>query len=52
MQPPGRNMRMREQPITTCQHMAAALLPVVGSKLASTPYVVSTPPLLPANVDI
>ena len=40
MQPPGRNMRMREQPITTCQHMASALLPVVASRLATTPYVV------------
>ena len=43
MQPPGRNMRMREQPITTCQHMATALLPVVASKLATTPYVVRCP---------
>ena len=40
MQPPGRNMRMREQPITTCQHMAAALLPVVASRLCNTPYIV------------
>ena len=52
VQPPGRNMRMREQPITTCQHMAAALLPVVASRLASTPYVVSTSSLLPATVDL
>lgn len=41
VQPPGRNMRIRERPITTCQHMAAALLPVVASRLATTPYVVS-----------
>ena len=40
VQPPGRNMRMREQPITTCQHMAAALLPVVASRLCNTPYIV------------
>ncbi len=43
MQPPGRNMRMREQPITTCQHMAAALLPIVASRLATMPYVVRGP---------
>ncbi len=40
VQPPGRNMRMREQPITSCQHMAAALLPVVASRLCNTPYIV------------
>ena len=47
VQPPGRNMRMREQPITTCQHMAAALFPVVASRLCNTPYIVrhsSVPP--------
>ena len=40
MQPPGRNLRAREAPITTCQAMAAALLPVVASRLADTPYLV------------
>lgn len=42
MQPPGRNMRMKEANITTCRHMASTLLPVVVSKLQDTPYIVST----------
>ena len=54
VQPPGRNMRMREQPITTCRHMAAALLSVVASRLTTTPYVVSGhsayPCLAPATI--
>ncbi len=41
MQPPGRNMRSREPPLTTCRELAAALLPVVASRLMDAPYVVS-----------
>ena len=42
VQPPGRNMRSKEAPITTCQALAAALLPVVASRLqeGGVPYVV------------
>ncbi|EIE19364.1 alpha/beta-hydrolase [Coccomyxa subellipsoidea C-169] len=40
VQPPGRNMRMKEPCITTCRHMAAALLPVLAPKLLDTPYIV------------
>ncbi|CAL8468350.1 g7890 [Coccomyxa elongata] len=40
VQPPGRNMRMKEACITTCRHMAAALLPVLAPKLQQTPYIV------------
>lgn len=40
MQPPGRNMRSREPPLTTCRELAAALLPVVASRLLDAPYVV------------
>jgi surfactin synthase thioesterase subunit len=41
VQPPGRNMRLREPCITTCQDLAEALLPVVASKLSEAPYIVS-----------
>lgn len=41
VQPPGRNTRSREAPITTCRELAAALLPVVASRLLDAPYVVS-----------
>ncbi len=41
MQPPGRNMRMKEACITTCRQMTAALLPVLAPKLQQTPYIVS-----------
>ena len=40
VQPPGRNMRGKEAPLTTCQALAAALLPVVASRLLEAPYVV------------
>ena len=40
VQPPGRNMRMKEDIITSPQDMAQQLLPVVGSRLATTPYIV------------
>lgn len=41
VQPPGRNTRSREAPFTTCRELAAALLPVVASRLLDAPYVVS-----------
>ncbi len=41
VQPPGRNMRGREPHYTTCASLAAALLPVVASRLLGVPYVVS-----------
>lgn len=44
MQPPGRNMRGKEAPLTTCASLAAALLPVVASRLLDVPYVVSAAP--------
>jgi hypothetical protein len=34
-------MRGKEAPITTCEALAAALLPVVASRLLEAPYVVS-----------
>ncbi|KAL4451499.1 hypothetical protein ABPG75_007161 [Micractinium tetrahymenae] len=40
VQPPGRNMRGKEPPLTTCASLAAALLPVVASRLLDVPYVV------------
>ena len=40
VQPPGRLMRGREPPFTTCADLAAALLPVVASRLLQGPYVV------------
>lgn len=41
VQPPGRNMRGREAPLTRCADLAAALLPVLASRLADgCPYVV------------
>jgi hypothetical protein len=43
VQPPGRAMRLREPCATSCQDLAAALLPVVASKLYDTPYVVRCP---------
>lgn len=45
VQPPGRNLRLKEQPITSCREMAAALMPVVASRLSATPYVVRTLPV-------
>lgn len=33
VQPPGRNMRGKEPPLTRCSDLAAALLPVVASRL-------------------
>ena len=42
VQPPGRNMRGKEAPLTTCQALAAALLPAVASRLLEAPYVVRT----------
>ena len=44
MQLPGRNMRSKEAPLTSCQAVAQALLPVVASKLAGTPYIVRFTP--------
>lgn len=38
---PGRGMRMKDARITCARDMAAALLPVVASKLYDTPWVVS-----------
>ena len=40
VQPPGRNLRGREPPLTTAAGLAAALLPVVASRLAEAPYVI------------
>ncbi|PRW20885.1 Monothiol glutaredoxin- chloroplastic [Chlorella sorokiniana] len=40
VQPPGRNTRSREPPFTACRDLAAALLPVVASRLLDAPYVV------------
>ena len=40
VQPPGRAMRGKEAPLTTCAELAAALLPVVAFKLLDAPYVV------------
>jgi hypothetical protein len=40
VQPPGRNLRGKEAPLTTCQALAGALVPVVASKLLEAPYVV------------
>lgn len=41
VQPPGRNMRGKEPPFTSCEALAAALLPVLASRLLGAPYVVS-----------
>jgi surfactin synthase thioesterase subunit len=41
VQLPGRAGRLREPPLPSCQALAAALLPVVASRLLDTPYVVS-----------
>lgn len=41
VQPPGRAMRGREPPITSATDLAAAVFPVVASRLAVVPYVVS-----------
>ena len=35
-------MRIQEAPFTTCQAVAAALLPVIASRLYDVPYVVSS----------
>ncbi len=43
VQPPGRNMRSKEAPLTSCQAISQALLPVVASKLADAPYIVRLP---------
>ncbi|EFN56085.1 hypothetical protein CHLNCDRAFT_145600 [Chlorella variabilis] len=40
VQPPGRNMRGKEPPFTSCEALAAALLPVLASRLLGAPYVV------------
>lgn len=40
VQPPGRAMRLHEPCAASCQDLAAALLPVVASKLYDTPYVI------------
>lgn len=41
VQPPGRGMRSKEPCITAPQALARQLLPVVASRLAAVPYVVS-----------
>lgn len=40
VQPPGRNMRNKEKPLTSAVDLANMLLPVVATRLLSTPYVV------------
>eukprot|EP00887_Chlorella_sp_A99_P001583 scaffold8.g1583.t1 len=40
VQLPGRNMRLKDQACTSCQEAAAALLPVIASRLYDVPYVV------------
>lgn len=38
---PGRAMRLGEPRLASCREAAAALLPVLASRLAEAPYVVS-----------
>lgn len=40
VQPPGRNMRIKEKPLTSAVDLANLLLPVVANRLVSVPYVV------------
>ena len=44
VQPPGRNLRHDEAPLTSPQALAQALFPVVASQLADVPYAVSYSP--------
>ena len=41
MQPPGRAMRSKDEPVTSATELAAQLLPIVASRLAETPYLVT-----------
>ena len=41
VQPPGRNLRLKEACITSAQEMAQAVFEVVAHKLVQQPYVVS-----------
>ena len=43
MQLPGRGLRSKEPFLTSAQEAAQQLMPIIASRLAQTPYVVSVP---------